>query len=411
MRRFVPFVPFQLVPAGALRTLARLVGTALVALAILVRPASGQNPPADTTHPAARRTVEFSGFVLVNGFYSNARTNNSDVPQLAEADTTGAAGSGGTIRQTRLGVFVSEPDVLGSTFSGEVDVDFFGGQQPSSGGRTFPLLRMRRALGTLQWTHAQLLFGQESPLVAERSPRSLASVGFPDFAGAGNLWLWLPQGRVTFETGYTLRLALQAAVLAPAAGVAQTAFATQLDSAERSKRPSFEGRLRIGWGPSDDPSEIAVGGHLGWLKGLDSTTGDTLLVSKAVTVDARVKIGFAELIGEAYTGQALAGLGGGGIGQSVGAGGVPVRTKGGWGQLNIHPMPHVMFGGGCGLDDPDDADLPATGRLRNFVCEGHVEWRPPGPLAFGFEYRRLSTRYQSGDFTASHLNLAAGYRF
>jgi hypothetical protein len=383
----------------------------LVALAVLARSAPGQNPPADTTHPAARRSVELSGFVLVNGFFTNARMNNSDVPQLAEADTAGVAGTGGSIRQTRLGVFVNEPDVLGGSFSGEVDVDFFGGQEPSSGGRTFPLLRMRRAVGTVQWAHAQLLFGQESPLVAERSPRSLASVGFPDFAGAGNLWLWTPQGRVTIETGYTLRLALQAAVLAPTAGSAQTTFATQLDSAERTKRPALEGRLRLGWGPSDDPSEIAVGGHVGWLKGLDSTSGDTLLVSKAVTVDARIKIGIAELIGEAFTGQALAGLGGGGIGQNTGAGGVPVRTKGGWGQLNLRPVRHLMFGGGCGLDDPNGADVPVTGRQRNFVCEGHVELRPSGPLVFGFEYRHFSTRYQGGDFSASHLNLAAGYRF
>lgn len=378
----------------------------LAAAVVFVPSIAAQSPS------PARRTVELSGLVLLNGFFTSARTNNSDVPQLAEVDPGKAGGSGGTIRQTRLGVFVTDPDVLGGTFTGEVDADFFGGQQPSSGGRTFPLLRLRRALGVLQWAHAQLLFGQESPLVAERSPRSLASVGFPDFAGAGNLWLWIPQARLTVESrAATARVGLQAAVLAPTAATAQTAFATLLDSAERTKRPMLQGRLRFGWGPADDPSEIAVGGHLGWLKGLDSTAGDTLLVSKAVTLDARIKIGIAELIGEAYTGQALAGLGGGGIGQSTGAAGVPVRTKGGWGQLNIRPVPHLMFGGGCGLDDPKDADLPATGRLRNLVCEGHAEWRPPGPLVFGFEYRHFSTRYQGGDFSASHLNLAAGYHF
>src|SRR2546428_10308417 len=48
-----------------------------------------------------------------------------------------------------------------------------------------------------------------------------------------------------------------------------------------------------------------------------------------------------------------------------------------------------MFGGSCGIDDPKDADVPPNGRFRNFVCEGHVEWRPPGPLVFGFEFRRL----------------------
>lgn len=388
----------------------RRLSTLFVSL-LLAHPVAAQQPAAAAPAPDVHPTVEFSGLVLINGFFTNARVNNSDVPQFAEADTFGVAGTGGTIRQTRLGAFLTDPQVLGGTFTGELDVDFFGGQEPSSGDRTFPLLRVRRAVGTLQWSHAQLLFGQESPLVAERSPRSLASIGFPDFAGAGNLWLWTPQARVTVETGYSVRLALQGAVLAPIAGTPQTTFTTQPDSAERTKRPAFEGRLRLSWGPSDDPSEIAVGGHYSWIKGLDVATGDTILVSKAVTADLRISVGIVELIGEAYTGQALAGLGGGGIGQNTGLGGVPVRTKGGWGQLNVKAVKHVIVGGGCGLDDPNDADVPATGRLRNFVCAGHADWRPPGPLVFGFEFRHFETRFPSGDFTANHLNLAAGFRF
>src|SRR5882762_821765 len=285
------------------------------------------------------------------------------------------------------------------------------GQQPSSGGRTFPLLRLRRAVGIVSWEHAQVLFGQESPLVAERSPRSLASVGFPDFAGAGNLWLWLPQFRATLEQGYTLRLAEQVAVLAPTSGTAQGLFNTQPDSAERSRRPYLQARVRLAWGPTDDPSEIAVGGHLGWL-----ASADTLFQSRAVTADARFKVGPVELLAEAFSGKALAGLGGGGIGQSIGPTGVEVRTKGGWGQLNVRPRPEVMVGGGCGLDDPDDGDLSDAlgnprGRLKNFVCEGHVDLRPRGPLVFGVEFRRLETTYPSGKFTANHFNVAAGYRF
>src|SRR5213594_4313840 len=147
--------------------------TLLFSLVAVALPLAAQTPPSPPAPAPAKRTVEFTGFVLVNGFFTNARVNNSDVPQLAEADTTGAAGTGGTLRQTRLGVFASDPQVLGGSFSGELDVDFFGGQLPSSGDRTFPLLRLRRAVGTLQWPHTQLLFGQESPLVAERSPRSL----------------------------------------------------------------------------------------------------------------------------------------------------------------------------------------------------------------------------------------------
>src|SRR2546422_102482 len=285
--------------------------TLLVSLAAL--PLAAQTPPsppapAPAPAPAAKRTVEVTGLVLVNGFFTNARVNNSDVPQFVDS-LAPASAVGGTIRQTRLGLLVTDPDVLRGSFSGEVDVDFFGGQQPSSGGRTFPLLRLRRAVGIVSWAHAQVLFGQESPLVAERSPRSLASVGFPDFATAGNLWLWLPQFRATLEQGYTLRLAEQVAVLAPTAGSAQGLFSTQPDSAERSRRPYLLGRVRLGWGPIDDPSEIAIGGHLGWL-----ASGDTLFQSRAVTADARVKVGPVELLAEAVSGKGLAGVGGGGVG-------------------------------------------------------------------------------------------------
>ena len=360
----------------------------------------------------SKRTIEFTGLVLTNGFFNSSQVNNSDVPQFVLPDTSAAGAGGASIRQTRLGVLLTEQDVMRGTFTGELDVDFFGGQEPSSGDRTFPLLRMRRAVGTVSWSHASILFGQESPLVAERSPRSLASVGFPDFASAGNLWLWLPQFRATVEAGYTLRLAFQVAALAPTEGRPQSdSLVTRPDSAERSRRPYLQGRIRLGWGPTDDPSEIAIGGHLGWL-----ARGDSLIESRAATIDTRIKLGPLEIIGEAFTGQALAGLGGGGIGQNLGPLGVPVRTKGGWAQLNIKPAHAVVFGGGCGIDDPNDADLtgasgPPQGRLKNVACAAHIEIRPSGPLVFGFEYRRIRTTYSTGTFSDNHLNAAAGFQF
>src|SRR5881296_1667815 len=316
-------------------------------------------PLAAQSAPNSKRTVELTGTVLVNGFFNSARVNNSDVPQFADSLPAAGAG-GGAIRQTRLGISVTEPEVLGGTFAGEVDADFYGGQQASSGGRTFPLLRLRRAFGSVAWAHEQLLFGQESPLVAERSPRSLASVGFPDFAGAGNLWLWLPQFRATLEQGYTLRLAEQVAVLAPTSGTAQGLFNTQPDSAERSGRPYLQARVRLAWGPNDDPSEVAIGGHLGWL-----ASADTLFQSRAVTADARVKAGPVELLAEAFSGKALAGLGGGGIGQSLGPTGKEVRTKGGWGQINVRPS-HPWCGPPC-------RSAPGSGR-------SHRRPIPPAPF-------------------------------
>src|SRR5207249_11883942 len=73
------------------------------------QPASPPPPPPSP----AKRTVEFTGTVLLNGFYNSARTNNSDVPVFADTDATGVTGGSATMRQTRLGVLVTEPDVLG----------------------------------------------------------------------------------------------------------------------------------------------------------------------------------------------------------------------------------------------------------------------------------------------------------
>src|SRR5437867_9329 len=246
-------------------------------LLVVALPVAAQTPP--------KRTVEFTGLVLVNGFYNSAHVANVDLPQAADTDNVGVKSAGASIRQTRLGVLLTDPEVLGGSFTGEVDADFYGGQQPSGGGRAFPLLRLRRITGTMTWPHAEVLVGQEVPLVAQRNPRSLAAIGFPAFAGSGNLWLWIPQVRFTVEAGYTLRLAFQGALLAPTTGTAQPAFFTQADSAERTARPELEGRLRLGWGATDDPSEIAVGGHLGWIKGMDSVSGDSILTSRALTVD------------------------------------------------------------------------------------------------------------------------------
>ena len=57
------------------------------------------------------------------------------------------------------------------------------------------------------------------PLISDLSPVSLASIGTPDFSGAGNLWNWLGQVRVTRELGTTgsgsgqVRWAIQGAVI------------------------------------------------------------------------------------------------------------------------------------------------------------------------------------------------------
>lgn len=358
--------------------------------------------------------VTFSATVLLNGFYTSAKSNNSDLPQFAVLETAGdsfpAASLGGTMRQTRVQARAFLGGALGGDFSSELDVDFWGGQQPSNGGRTFPLLRIRRAWAQLDWGRFRLLMGQEAPPIAELNPSSLASVGLSSLSSSGNLWLWIPQIRATGEIipGKRARLELEGAVLAPTGYTAQGPFVTQPDQAEESRRPYLQSRLRLRWGSGARAGEIGVGAHIGWL----ATAGDSLLDSRAAAVSVLLPLGAAvELRGEAFTGKGIAGLGGGAIGQNFGRNGRVIRTRGGWAQLLVRPAPAVELGASVGIDDPKDADLDlATQRLRNRTIGGQIQWRP-APLILGLEYRQIETRYGAGTARAGHLNLAVGAEF
>lgn len=380
----------------------------LVPLVVASAPAAAQDRPAPE--------VSLSATILMNGFYTSAKTNNSDLPQFAvprnAADSFPTDGAGATLRQTRVRATAFASDIAGGDFTAELDVDFWGGQQPSNGGRTFPLLRIRRAWAQLGWNRFRVLAGQEAPLIVELNPSSLGSVGLSALSSSGNLWLWIPQLRISADLlgRARTRLALEAAVLAPTGYVAQGPFLTQPDRAEQSNRPYLQSRLRLRWGEGARAGQVSIGGHLGWL----ATTGDSLLLSRGAALLLQLPVGRrVELRGEAFTGQALAGLGGGAIGQNLGPGDVPVRTHGGWGQLLLKPAGGWELGVSYGIDDPKDADLdPLTQRLRNETIGGHVHWRP-APLVLGLEYRRISTTYGTGvgKLIAGHVNLAIGAEF
>ncbi len=382
----------------------------------LLREQVNQQAAAARVEPRSKNRVELSGLVLVNAFSNNARVNNSDVPQIVlPPDLTvnlPASHTGATARQTRVTLTALVPQFGGGSLSGEMDADFYGGQQPSPGGRTWPLLRLRRMRAEIDWPHGWVVFGQEAPPIAEVNPSSLAQIGLVGFARSGNLWLWMPQVRAGAEVGTTVKIGLEASALAPTAGdpTGVGAFFTQPDRAERSRRPYLQGRLRIRWDEAESAGEISLGGHYGWLV----KAADTLVTSRAVAASAQfTATRYLELRAEVFAGQALGGLGGGGIGQSLGVGTVPVRARGGWAQLNVRPHPRVEVGGSYGVDDPDDADLdPTTALLRNAPWEGHFQWRP-APLVFGAEFRRIDTTYGPalGVLFVNHINVAAGFEF
>jgi hypothetical protein len=369
--------------------------------------------------------------VLMNGFMSRGQLNNTDVPTYAtntpfpNGDLARSA-DGLSKRQTRNWFSLFVDSVAGGAFEGDFDADFFGGGEAGPTNEyKLPEPRLRTAKFIMHWPRTELLVGGETPLISDMNPVTVASVGVPGFSEAGNLWNWLPQVRLTRDVGTTklakasMHWALQGAVLHPFSGFDLGGGEGGVDAGVRSGRPYLESRLRARWGadaspagagPGDAGGEIGFGVHRGWIRNVD----DRLASSDALSIDARIGLPFSlELRGEAYDGQALAGLGGGGIDQNFGIPttaaplGTPLRDVGGWGQLNWKAHPAVITGVGCGLDVPRAADLPE--RRRNLACAEHVMWRPAQPLVFGVELRQLRTTYESQVLRGTHLNFSFGF--
>ena len=392
----------QAVPADSL---AARLARAEAAIAVLQAQIAEQAAGGVQTRSRAR--LELNGRVMMNGFYNSEKVNNVDNPQFAlnlGLPQEVSRGTGMAIRQTRLGLAVTVPEVMQGTFTGDVDVDFYGGQLASSGGRTFPLMRLRTARGIVRWSGAHLLVGQESPLINGINPVSPAAIGTPGFATAGNLWLWLPQLRAGVERGGSVRFGVQGAVLAPTGGDGATTFETDNDQAERSRKPFLQARASVRF-REESPIEIGCGVHQGWLRP-QATDRD----SKAFGCDAIAPLtGWLEVRGELFSGEALRGLGGGGIGQNF----IPdttrgLKTKGAWVQLNLQPVQRLSVGAGCGGDHPEQVALLA--RRRNDACAGYGVVRA-GPMFFGAEYRRLRTEYVNRRVTNDHLALVTGFEF
>ena len=97
------------------------------AIKLLQQQLAGQAQTAVKTR--SRSSLEFHGLILATGFSNSRRVNNVDDPQFVRPDTANGLPQGGAgigIRQTSIGLVVTDPEVLGGRFTGDLEVDFFG---------------------------------------------------------------------------------------------------------------------------------------------------------------------------------------------------------------------------------------------------------------------------------------------
>jgi hypothetical protein len=350
--------------------------------------------------------ISLTGMLLFNAF---ANTGPAEVQRAGEYGLlTGPNTAGATVRQTILGLDFQGPALPGNgRVNGFLNMDFWGGSAVPSLG----WLRIRRAAISLDWKNRSFTVGQDKPLISPYQPDSLAEVGIPPLAGAGNLWLWLPQAR------YEERLHLGAkSGLTGQVAVIQTAENYQTVSAEYSPslelaRPGLEGRLAL-WHKFDDVRrlEIAPSFHVS-----STHVAGSSVPSRIGSLDWHITpMSKLEFSGTVYTGQNVAGLGALGNGFSIAPTDVvrPVHSSGGWSQLAFPLTSRITFNVFGGLQNDRATYLSPYSTVHNFTYASNVMYHLGPNVVVALEALQMRTRSASGIREIhNHYDLALGYLF
>jgi hypothetical protein len=350
--------------------------------------------------------ISLNGMLLFNAFANSAGSGSETSGGYGLL--TGPNRSGATLRQTLLGIKFQGPTLPGDgRINGSLMMDFWAGN-PTPGSNW---LRLRRADVSLDWRNRSFTLGQDKPLISPYQPDSLAEVGIPPLAGAGNLWLWLPQARyeerlhLGANDGFTGQVALM-----------QTGESYERVPAEYSHslelaRPAFEARLAF-WHKFDDVRRMEFGS--GFHTSSTHVAGSSV-PSRIASLDWHIvpfsKIDFS---GTAYTGQNVASLGALGNGFTILANDTvkPVHNSGGWAQISVPVTNRLTVNVFGGIEDDRGAYSAAYAIVRNVSYASNFMYHLGPNVVVSLEALQMRTRYFSGSReTQNHYDLALGYLF
>jgi len=353
-----------------------------------------------------RDPMQLTGMLLFNGFHNGRFASGAEDPTTAALEA-GQETSGGTIRQTVLGLKFASPEKIGGMeVSGSAYMDFFAG----TGTSLNQLMRLRVASINFAWNNTTFTVAQDKPIFAPREPDSLAQVGFSPLTGSGNLWLWQPQVRVEqrFHFGETAGLNAQAGIYQTSErGNVPAEYTAQADSS----RPSLQGRFVL-WkqAGTDSRFEIAPGFAVS-----NSHVAGYSIPSRILSLDWRLPLGRKfDLTGTVFRGENLGVVGGLQQGIVENAWGYlhAVRGAGGWAQLKYLATSRLTFNLYGGQEDDFNRDLAAGGISKNQTYAANAIYRLMSNVLASFEYSYLRSTYLGGGVRSNpHYDLAFAYLF
>jgi hypothetical protein len=347
--------------------------------------------------------IRLAGMALFNSFLNSKGSGGQQYPIFAWNGNI--ASGGGSFYQSVIGLEFSGPQTfLGGKVQGSMFMDFEGG----SGNLLDQDFRIRTGEIEIDWQTRSLMAGLESPIFAPREPASLAQVEVSPLAGAGNLWVWIPQ--VRFEQ--RLRFSDEAGVNAQL-GFVQTAENLPYQggtAVPAPARPGIEGRFNFYYGGKDARRiEVAPGFH----------TSDTHVNGASVPSHLFSLDWFArpwqrlEFTGAFFTGQNVAPVGGlHGFAVLPSGEVIPIHSKGGWAQVTLTATRRLSFHLFSGLDNGRAADLQDDMIARNWMFGANLFYRLAPNVLLAVETSQVRTTYVgTGLRLNNHYDLALAYLF
>lgn len=331
-------------------------------------------------------------------------------------------------RQSRIGLKMKGPDVLGAKFFMMVEGDFWGMTVDSSSGDRQGQFRMRHAFAKLTWpTQTYLLVGQFNMLgIQEKVVPSM--VTFQPMTASGFLLMRETQVRLGQTVGtkkFSTTLEIEGARAQGGDGLdalytgAKGISGDERGVGEASETPIAQARLTFDVAPTSD-LKIVFGGTGSYMRERHTpTTGNSEIVPSWFGMGfAKVAYGMVSLSGTIVKGQNLdqnlGGIGQGVIENAAGDGFDAVETTLGWAMLAVNftkmGLP-FKAATGYGVDNPDDKYLPdGSGRTKNRTIWGNVWFIPSSHYRFAVEVARMDTTWKNNG-TATDYRTQATFMF
>jgi len=376
--------------------------------------------------------VKLSGLVLLNGFTNFGAVDNVDLPSTALSRPSGTpdGSTGGTMRQSIIGLTGFGPDLLGARTSGDLQLDFYGGVPAGYNGSSSGLARLRIGRLRMDWQNTSLVGGVDTPFFSPNSPTSYMTVGEPALAAAGNLWAWVPSVRGDYRfNSESVDWKIEAGLFDSAGYAGYAPQVRYPAGGENSRQPAYSVRFSGTHGEAEHALTVGFSG----LYAPQHFYNGTIVHGAGVMADWKIPIiSHIEASGEFFTGKGLQTFGGTPyalvLSQNAthfGTVTIPLLAGigeiGGWSQVKFRVDPKNEFNVAAGYGGYNStamreaisydyyfSSLPSRNEslLVNYIV------RPRSDLLFSAEYRRIKTTLVSGaSTTADQVGLAAGFLF